>query len=113
MNKTLERVLHEIEALPDGEQARIARVLEAELRKARGEEEAASVGRWARLVERMRREAPLEGRSEEVLRRVRAFRDQFDLRPGSAGGGGKPEAVRRALEPMRVRSSARSGGLIE
>lgn len=84
MNKVLERVLHEIEALPEPEQARIARVLEAEVRRARSEAPAAA-GRWAQLVERMRREAPLDGRSEEFLRRVREFRDHFDLRPGPAG----------------------------
>ncbi len=85
MDKTLERVLHEVEALPEPEQARIARVLEAEVRKVRGEVPAPA-GRWAHLVERMRREAPLDGRSEEVLGRVRDFRDNFDLRPGPAGG---------------------------
>lgn len=86
MNEVLERVFHEIETLQEQEQEqkRIARVLEAEVRKARGEVPA-SAGRWAELVERMRREAPLDGRSEEFLRRVRDFRDRYDLRPGSAG----------------------------
>jgi len=84
MNKVLERVLHEIETLPECEQARIARVLETEVRKARGKAPVPA-GRWAQLVDRMRREAPLEGRSEEFLKRVRTFRDHFDLRPGPAG----------------------------
>ena len=85
MNKVLEHVLQEIETLPEGEQARIARILEAEVRKAQSESATSATGRWARLAERMRREAPLDGRSEEVLRRVRKFRDHFDLRPRLAG----------------------------
>jgi hypothetical protein len=85
MNKALQHLFHEVVALPEREQARIARVLEAEVRKAKSEAPVPA-GRWAQLVERMRREAPLDGRSEEVLRRVRDFRDHFDLSSGSTGG---------------------------
>jgi hypothetical protein len=86
MIEALERMLREVEALPDGEQARIARVLEAEVRKARPATPAPACGRWAGLVRRMRREAPLAGSSEEFLRDVRRFRDRFDLRGGRTGG---------------------------
>jgi hypothetical protein len=86
MIEALERMLREVETLPDGEQARIARVLEAEVRKAKPAT-AAPAGRWAGLVRRMRREAPLAGRSEEFLRDVRRFRDRFDLRGGRRTSG--------------------------
>jgi hypothetical protein len=85
MIEALERMLREVEALPDGEQARIARVLEAEVRKAKPATPA-PVKRWTGLVRRMRREAPLAGGSEEFLRDVRRFRDRFDLRGGRTGG---------------------------
>lgn len=79
MNKVLEHVLREIDDLPEAAQARIARVLEAEVDKAKRERPAAP-GRWSRLVERMQREAPMAGKSEEFLRNVREFREHFDLR---------------------------------
>jgi hypothetical protein len=85
MIEALERMLREVEALPHGEHARIARVLEAEVRKAR-RTTPAPAGRWAGSVRRMRRDAPLAGRSEEFLRDVRRFRDRFDLRGGRTGG---------------------------
>jgi hypothetical protein len=84
MDKTLEHMLREIDTLPEGEQARIARVLEREVRKAR-RAAPAPAGRWARLVERMRRDAPMAGKSEELLRQVREFREHFDLRIKPAG----------------------------
>ena len=84
MNKVLENVLREVNALPEGEQKRIARVLEAEIRKARREPRPPG-GRWARLAERMRREAPLVGKSDEFLDGVREFRDHFDMRIKPAG----------------------------
>jgi hypothetical protein len=83
MNKMLESMLREVEALPEGEQARIARVLEEEVLRAKRKEPAAA-GRWARLVERMRREAPMAGSSEAFLNSVRDFREHFDL-------GAKPD----------------------
>jgi hypothetical protein len=84
MNRTLENMLREIEELPQGTQERIARVLEDEVRKAR-REGAPPAGRWSRLVERMRREAPMAGKSEEFLRTVRDFRDHFDMNVKRAG----------------------------
>ena len=78
MNKVLENVLREVNALPEGEQERIARVLEVEVRRAKRETRTPK-GRWARLAERMRREAPLAGKSEEFLNGVREFRDHFDM----------------------------------
>jgi hypothetical protein len=84
MDATLERVLLEIGVLPEEEQRRIARILEEEVHKAKGEEQAPA-GRWANLVERMQREAPMRGKSEEFLSRVREFRDHSDLRIRPAG----------------------------
>jgi hypothetical protein len=81
MNKALENLLHEVEALPDEEQQRIARLVAEEVERARSASQAPS-GRWARLADRMEREAPMAGKSEEFLRRVREFRDHFDLRAG-------------------------------
>jgi hypothetical protein len=77
MNEMLESVLHEVEALPEPDQRRIVRVIKEEVSKARREVAAATPGRWARLAERLSRESPFEGRSEEVLQRVREFRDGF------------------------------------
>jgi hypothetical protein len=79
MNKVLENVLREVDRLPEEAQQRIARVLEEEVHKEQ-HTAARSKGRWVRLVERMRREAPLQGQSERFLRDVREFRDNFDLR---------------------------------
>jgi hypothetical protein len=76
MHKMLETMLHEVEALPEEEQRRIARVLEEEVHRAR-QGTAKPHGRWARLAERLSRESPLEGKSEEFLRQVREFRDGF------------------------------------
>lgn len=81
MNERLEFLLREALALPEAEQARIAQLLEAAVREARERAAAAVPGRWARFVERMQREAPMEGKSEEFLARVREFREHFDLRP--------------------------------
>lgn len=78
MNKALESMLREVQTLPEGEQARIARVLEEEVQRAKRKEPTAA-GRWARLVERMRREAPMAGSSEAFLNSVRDFREHFDL----------------------------------
>jgi hypothetical protein len=77
MHKMLETMLHEVEALPEEEQRRIARVLEGEVHKARQATKAKPHGRFARLAERLSRESPLEGKSEEFLRQVREFRDGF------------------------------------
>lgn len=79
VNKMLETMLCEVNTLPEEEQRRIARVLEGELRKVRGEVPVPA-GRWARFAERMSREAPMKGKSEEFLGSVREFRDHFDLR---------------------------------
>jgi hypothetical protein len=76
MDKALEDVLREVDSLPEEEQRRIARVLEEEVHKARRAAEEPR-GRWARLAERLSRESPLEGRSEDFLRQVREFRDGF------------------------------------
>ena len=76
MNKVLEHVLREIDALPEAEQERIARVLTEQVRQAR-QATPKSQGRWARLAERLSRESPLEGKSEEFLRQVREFREGF------------------------------------
>ena len=88
MNKVLENMLREVDALPEGEQERIARVLEAEVRRAKRGTRAPEhkhKGRWARLAERMRREAPMAGKSEEFLKGVREFRDHFDMRIKPSG----------------------------
>jgi hypothetical protein len=79
MNKVLKDMLREVEALPEEKQQRIARVLEEEVQKAK-RELPAPAGRWARLAERMSREAPMLGKSEEFLKQVREFRDNFDMR---------------------------------
>jgi hypothetical protein len=79
MTKVLERMLREVDALPAAERQRILGMIEAELSKIR-RENAISRGRWAELVARMRREAPLAGESEAVLERARGFRDHLDLR---------------------------------
>ena len=79
MNKMLETMLREVDTLPEEEQRRIARVLEGEVRKAKGEIPVPT-GRWARFAERVSREAPMMGKSEEFLRSVREFRDDFDMR---------------------------------
>ena len=79
MNKMLETMLREVDTLPEEDQRRIARVIEAEVRKSKDETPAAT-GRWARFAERMSREAPMMGKSEEFLGSVREFRDNFDLR---------------------------------
>ena len=76
MNKVLERVLREIDALPLVEQERIARVLQEEVRQAQRTSPKLP-SRWARLAERLDRESPLEGKSEEFLRQVREFRGGF------------------------------------
>ena len=54
-------------------------MLEEEVRKAR-RETPARAGCWARFAERMGREAPMMGKSEEFLKSVREFRDDFDIR---------------------------------
>ena len=84
MHKVLEDMLREVDALPEGEQERIVRVLEAEVRKAKRETRAPK-GRWARLAERMRREAPMAGKSDEFLQSAREFRDHFDIQIKSSG----------------------------
>jgi hypothetical protein len=81
MNEMLESMLHEVEALPEEQQARIMRVIQEEVSKAK-REAAAPPDRWAKFAERMAREAPMKGKSEAFLRRVREFRDNFDLRGG-------------------------------
>jgi hypothetical protein len=78
MNEMLESVLHEVEMLPEAHQQRIVRVIKEELSRAK-REVAVTPGRWARLAERLSKESPLEGRSEEVLRRVREFREGFEM----------------------------------
>jgi hypothetical protein len=78
MNKTLETMLCEVDALPEIEQQRIVRVLKEEVGKAK-REAAASPGRWTRLADRLSRESPLEGRSEELLRQVREFCEGFSM----------------------------------
>ena len=75
MVKALEHILSEVEALPEAEQRRIAHVLEEEVRKAR--RMAGDGGRWARLAERLSRESPLEGKSEDLLRQAPEFREGF------------------------------------
>ena len=72
----LEDVLREVETLPEEEQRRIVHMIEAEVRKSK---EAASppAGRWARLADRLSKESPLEGKSEEFLRHAREFREGF------------------------------------
>jgi hypothetical protein len=84
MNEMLQSVLHEVETLPQAQQERIVRVIKEEIRKAK-HDAPASAGRWDHLVERMQREAPMAGKSEAFLRKVREFRDNFDLR-GDSGG---------------------------
>ena len=79
MNKMLETMLREVDTLPEEDQRRIARVLEEEVRKAKGETPVPA-GRWARFAERMSREAPMIGKSEQFLKSVREFRDNFDMR---------------------------------
>ena len=91
MNERLEFLLREALALPEDEQARIAQLLEAAVREARERAAAAVPGRWARLAERLGRESPLEGQSEEVLARVREFREHFDLRVKPVGKRSGPE----------------------
>lgn len=39
----------------------------------------AKKGKWAEIVERVERESPLKGKSEEVVKLVRQFRDNFTL----------------------------------
>lgn len=78
MNKMLETMLRQVDTLPEEDQRRIARVLEEEVRKVR--DEAPVAGRWARFAERVSREAPMMGKSEEFLKSVREFRDNFDMR---------------------------------
>jgi hypothetical protein len=77
MNEMLESVLHEVEGLPEEQQERIVRVIKEEVSRAKREFATAAPGRWARLAERLSRESPFEGRSEEVLRQVREFREGF------------------------------------
>ncbi len=78
MDAALESLLHEVDALPDEERQRIARVIEGEVRALR---QGAPVpeGRWARFAERMSREAPMRGQSEKFLRQVKDFRDNFAM----------------------------------
>lgn len=76
MDKRLETVLREVDALPEEEQRRIARVIEGEVGKAH-QVAAKPQRRWARLAERLSRESPLEGKSEEFLGQVRELRDGF------------------------------------
>ena len=83
MSKVLENIFREVEALPEEEQQRIVRVLEEEVQKVKSEAPAPS-GRWARFAERMHREAPMQGKSEAFLKKVREFRDNFDMRIKSA-----------------------------
>lgn len=83
MNKLLERAIKEVEALPEEAQQRIARMLEEEVHKAK-QEAPVPAGRWARLAERLSRESPLEGKSEEFLRHVKEFREGFMFREPKA-----------------------------
>ena len=78
MNKVLERVLGELDGLPDDEQARIAGVLKAELRSARRRPRR-EPGRWARVADRLAALNALEDESERLVDGVRAFRDGFGL----------------------------------
>jgi hypothetical protein len=83
MDEVLESMFREIDALPDRERERILRMLEEELRQAR--RAVPQPGRWARLAERFSAESPLEGQSEDFLRRVREFREGFGfVEPESA-----------------------------
>lgn len=75
MDQVLESMFREIGALPDDQRERIVRMLEEEVRKAR--QAAAKPGRWARLADRLSKESPLEGQSEEFLRQARKFREGF------------------------------------
>lgn len=75
MDQVLESMFREIGALPDDQRERIVRMLEEEVRKAR--QAVAKPGRWARLADRLSKESPLEGQSEEFLRQARKFREGF------------------------------------
>ena len=85
MNEMLEDMVRQLRTLPDEEQKRIARLLEGEVRRA-GHEPPAPAGRWSRLVDRMRHEAPMAGQSEAFLASVRTFREHFDTSRGGADG---------------------------
>ena len=76
MNAVLERVVRELAALPEGEQARIARVLEDQVRLAR---RGRPVRRWAAVADRLAALDVLEGQSEGLVRHVRSMRDSVEL----------------------------------
>ena len=84
MTMGIEDIMREVDTLPEAERRRIVRVLEEEVRKARRTPPAAT-GRWARFAERMHREAPMAGKSEEFLREARRFRGHLDMRIKPAG----------------------------
>ena len=78
MDKVLEDMFREVDALPDEERQRILRVLDEQVREAK-RRASPPRGRWARLAERLSRESPLEGTSEDFLRQAREFRQGFML----------------------------------
>ena len=78
MSKILKQALRDLDQLPESERARITSMLADEVRRARHSSRTWE-GRWARVADRLAAMNALHGCSDDVVRHVRAFRDDFAL----------------------------------
>jgi uncharacterized protein involved in exopolysaccharide biosynthesis len=78
MSKTLRQALRDLDHLPESERARITSMLADEVRRAR-QSSRPQEGRWAQVADRLAALNTLDGCSDDLVRHVRAFRDDFAL----------------------------------
>ncbi len=78
MSEILRQALRDLDHLPEAERARIEAMLVDEVRRAR-QSSRPRRGRWAQVADRLAALDVLEGRSDGLVRHVRAFRDDFAL----------------------------------
>ncbi len=76
MSTILEKALRDLDHLPEGERARIESILADEVRRARQSAKPAT-GHWAKVADRLAASNLLDGRSDDLMREVRAFRNGF------------------------------------
>lgn len=76
MSTILEKALRDLDHLPEGERARMVSMLADEVRRARQSAKPAK-GHWAKVADRLAASNLLDGRSDDLMREVRAFRDGF------------------------------------
>ncbi|MEZ5866591.1 MAG: hypothetical protein R3D25_21890 [Geminicoccaceae bacterium] len=78
MSKILKQALRDLDQLPESERARITSMLADEVQRARHSSRIRE-GRWARVADRLAAANALDECSDDLVRHVRAFRDNFAL----------------------------------